>query len=302
MGFSEANQVYNYTRKYQLSRFLRPDFNPLWSTHYASLHADEKTDVPFRTWREIAQANLAAGNFERNPTIQNGDGDKAWNFAAQGRAGYASAVGGFRDPLMAEAYARLVHGSIAMQSSSNSFSAYPKWGIVPVFPDGTTLPLDNHRVYSGRATGSAEHDLMAGSGQGDTLLGEGGNDIVAGFDGDDLIAGGPGINYLAGGRGNDRIVIEGGQTYAAGGPGADVFFLGRKATGGAAPLGVAEIFDFRPGIDRLSLPQQLGDPRAILRGARAQGSGTLIPLGPRASVLLRGVRPNQLRADSLAMQ
>jgi len=133
-------------------------------------------------------------------------------------------------------------------------------------------------------------------------MGEGGNDIVAGFDGNDLIAGGSGINYLAGGRGNDRIVIEGGQTYAAGGPGADVFFLGRKATGGAAPLGITEIFDFRPGVDRLALPPQLGDARAILRGARAQGSGTMIPLGPNASVLLRGVRPNQLREDSLAQR
>ena len=302
MGFADANPVYNYTRKYQLSRFLRPDFNPLWATHYATLHADEKTDAPFRTWREIAQANLAKGNFKPNPQIQNGNGDKAWDFAAQGRAGYASLVGGFRDPLMAEAYAQLVRGTIQMQSSAEGFAKHPKWGIVPVFPDGTTLAIDNHRAVSGRVSGTAKNELMAGSGNADTLLGEGGNDIVAGLDGDDLIAGGGGINYLAGGRGNDRIVIEGGETYAAGGPGADVFFLGRKAVGGPAPLGIAEIFDFQPGIDRLALPQPLGDPRQVLRGARASGSGTLIPLGPRASVLLRGVRPNQLREDSLAMR
>ncbi len=302
MGFAEANQVYNYTRKYQLSRFLRPDFNPLWSTHYLSLHADEKTDAPFRTWREMAQANIAKSIFEQNPRIQNGNGDKAWDFAAQGRAGYASLVGGFRDPLMAEAYAQLVRGSIAMQSSGDNFARHPKWGIVPVFPDGTTLSLANHKVYSGRASGSDRHELMAGSNDSDTLLGEGGNDIVAGFDGNDLVAGGLGINYLAGGRGNDRIVIEGGETYAAGGPGADVFFFGRKAAGGPAPIGVTEIFDFQPGIDRLALPQQLGDPRAVLRAARAKGSGTLIPLGPRGSILLRGVRPNQLREDSLAQR
>ena len=302
MGISEANQVYNFTRKYQLSRFLRPDFNPLWATHYATIHANEQTDAPFRTWREIAQANLAKGNFELNPTLQNGNGDRAWDFAAQGRAGYASLVGGFRDPLMAEAYARLVHGSYPVQSHREGFSKHPKWGIVPVFPDGTTLALDNHRIASAQATGSSKNELIAGSPGEDTLFGEGGNDIVAGFDGNDLIAGGSGINYLAGGRGNDRIVIEGGQTYAAGGPGADVFYLGRKAAGGAAPLGITEIFDFRPGVDRLALPPQLGDPRAILRGARAQGSGTLIPLGPSASVLLRGVRPNQIREDSLAQR
>ena len=302
MGFSEANGVYNFTRKYHLSRFLRPDFNPLWATGYHTIHGDRNTRAPFRTWREIAQANLADGRHEPQPRIQNGDGDKAWNFAAQGRAGYASLVGGFQDPLMAEAYARLVHGSIAMQSGGDSFAKYPKWGIVPVFPDGTTLALKNHHAVSGRANGTDRHELMAGSGDGDTLLGNGGNDIVAGFDGDDLVAGGTGINYLAGGRGNDLIVIEGGQTYAAGGPGADVFFIGRLATGGAAPIGQSEIFDFRPGADRLALPPQLGDARALLRGARAVGSSTLIPLGNRGSVLLRGVRPGQLREDSLAMR
>ena len=300
MGFAEANQVYNYTRPYQLNRFLRSDFNPLWSTHFIMQHGDEQTDEPFRTWQEIARANLAAGTFEQNPTIQNGNGDKAWDMAAQGRAGYASLVGGFRDPLMAEAYARLVRGTIAMQSSGDNFARHPKWGIVPVFPDGTTLSINNHRTYRGRGDGTGRHELMAGSDENDTLLGEGGNDIVAGFDGDDLVAGGPGVNYLAGGRGNDRIVIEGGETYAAGGPGADMFFFGRKAVGGAAPLGYTEIFDFQPGVDRLALPQQLGDPNAVLRRARAQGSGTLIPLGPRSGLLLRGVRPNQLRADSLA--
>ena len=302
MGFSEANGIYNVTRKYHLSRFLRSDFNPLWATGYHTIHGDRNTRAPFRTWREIAQANLADGRFERTPRLQNGDGDKAWNFAAQGRAGYAALVGGFRDPLMAEAYARLVHGSIAMHSGANSFAKYPKWGIVPVFPDGTTLALANHRVVSGRATGNERHELLAGSGEGDMLMGEGGNDIVAGFDGDDLVAGGGGINYLAGGRGNDRVVIEGGTTYAAGGPGADVFFIGRLAKGGAAPVGVSEIFDFRVGTDRLALPPQLGDPRALLRGSRAVGSGTMIPLGQGGSVLLRGVRPSDLRADSLAMK
>lgn len=300
MGFSEALPVYNYTRKYQLSRFLRSDFNPLWATHYATVHADKQTDEPFATWREIAQANLADGNFEQNPRIQNGHGDKAWDYAAQGRAGYASLVGGFRDPLIAEAYARLVHGSILMQSNSEGFQKHPKWGIVPVFPDGSTLAIANHRVVSGQASGSSDNELLAGSPNSDTIYGVGGNNIIAGFDGDDLIAGGTGISFLAGGRGNDRIVIEGALTYAAGGPGADVFFFGRKAQGGAAGVGVSEIFDFTPGTDRLSLPPQLGDPRRILSGARAQGSGTLIPLGNRASILLRGVRPNQLREDSLA--
>jgi len=57
--------------------------------------------------------------------------------------------------------------------------------------------------------------------------------------------------------------------------------------------------DVRP---RAARPPQLGDARSVLRGARAQGTGTLIPLGPNASVLLRGVRPNQLREDSLAMR
>ncbi len=302
MGFAEALPVYNYTRKYHLNRFLRSDFNPLWATHYTTPHADKQSDKPYATWREIAQAGLAGGEFEPNPTEQNGTGGAAWDFAAQGRAGYASLVGAFRDPLIAEAYARLVHGSIGMQSGAEGFAKHPKWGIVPVFPDGSTIAIANHRKVSGQASGSSRNEVLAGSMGDDTIMGVGGNNIVAGFDGNDLVAGGPGISFLAGGRGNDRIVIEGTLTYAAGGPGADVFFLGRRASGGAAPVGVSEIFDFTPGTDRLALPPQLGDPRAILRGARAQGSGTLIPLGNRASVLLRGVRPNQLREDSLAQR
>ena len=97
-------------------------------------------------------------------------------------------------------------------------------------------------------------------------------------------------------------MAEGGITIAAGGPGADTFYMGRRAEGGPAPLGRLEIVDFRPGIDRLALPPGLRDPAAILRGTRATKAGALIPLGQGGSILLRGVRPGQLRADMLAMR
>ena len=300
MGFGEANGVYSYARKYHLNRFLRSDFNSLWSTGYRTIHGDRQTGAPFRTWSEIARANIADGRFEPNPQVQSGNGESAWNYAAQARAGYASLLGAFPDPVMAEAYAQLVHNTIEMQTGGGNFSRYPKWGIVPVFPDGSTLPIANHRAVSGEAQSGNRNTLLAGSRSTDTLLGGARNDIIAGFDGDDLVAGGDGYNFLAGGRGQDRIVIEGGYTWAAGGPGADVFFIGRKATGGPAPIGRSQITDFKPGVDRLALPQQLGDPIALLRGARAMRGGTLIPLGPQGSVYLKGVRPADLRADSLA--
>ncbi len=301
MGFAEAGQVFGYTRRYLLNRFLRSDFNPLWATGYHTIHGNRETRAPFATWREIAEANMRDGRHDARPSVQNGDHDKAWNFAAQGRAGYGALVGSFADPLLAEAYATLVRATMAMHGGSDSFATQPKWGIVPVFPDGTTLALSRHRAVDGKVRGSDRNDLLAGGPQADMITGNGGNDIIAGLDGNDTIAGGLGFNLLAGGRGDDRIVAEGGITIAAGGPGADIFYMGRKAEGGPAPLGRLEIVDFRPGTDRLAMPPG-SDAAAILRGARATKAGTLIPLGQGGSILLRGVRPGQVRADSLAMR
>ncbi len=302
MGFSEASAVYAYTRRYQLNRFLRADFNSKWATDYHTIHGDRKTRAPFATWREIVQANIADGKFEANPRVQLGDHDKAWNFAAQGRAGYASLIGTFPDPLMAEAYARLVRETMAMHGGANAFARYPKWGIVPMFPDGTTLALRDHKVVRGQANGTGRNELFVGGPDAESVLGEGGNDIIAGLDGDDTLAGGLGFNLISGGRGNDRIVAEGGVTIAAGGPGADVFYVGRKASGGAAPLGRLEIVDFKPGTDRLALPPGARDASAFLRAATATQGGTLIPVGSGGTILLRGVKPADLRADSIAMR
>jgi len=191
---------------------------------------------------------------------------------------------------------------MAMQQGAHSFARHPKWSIVPVFPDGTTLALADHRAVDGRVRGGGRNELLVGGAKADMILGGGGNDIIAGLDGNDTIAGGDGFNLLAGGRGDDRIVAEGGITIAAGGPGADTFYTGRRAEGGPAPLGRLEIVDFRPGTDRLALPPAMRDPAAALRGARAVKGGTLISLGQGGSILLRGVQPRDLRADSLAMR
>jgi len=302
MGFGQSGAIFGMMRPYLLNRFLRADFNPKWATGGEIIMGARKTGAPYRTWREIAQANIAGGRFEARPKAQAGDHDKAWGIAAQGRAGYAALVGSFADPLMAEAYATLVRNTMAMQRGRHSFGMHPKWSIVPVFPDGSTLAIADHRAVNGRAQGGDRNDLLVGGPRADMLLGGGGNNIVAGLDGDDTIAGGPGFNLLAGGRGDDRIVAEGGITIAAGGPGADTFYVGRRAAGGPAPVGRLEIVDFRPGTDRLALPPTLRDPAAILRGARATKGGTVISLGKGGSILLRGVRPGDLRADSLAMR
>ena len=302
MGFAETGGIFGMMRPYLLNRFLRDDFNPRWGTAPETMHRDSKSGAPYATWRQIVQANINARRFDPRPKVQMGDPDKAWSAAAQARAGYAAMLGAFADPLLAEAYATLVRNTQGMQGGESGFGVHPKWAIVPVFPDGTTLPLARHNVVDGRAKGSRGNDLLAGGPQADMLLGEAGNDIIAGLDGNDTIAGGLGFNLLAGGRGDDRIVAEGGITIAAGGPGADIFYVGRLAEGGPAPLGRLEIIDFRPGADRLALPPSLRDHPAVLRGAKAVKAGTLIPLGKGASILLRGVKPRDLRADTLAMR
>jgi len=296
MGFASAEPVYAYTRRYQLSRFLRADFNGRWSTVYRTIHSDKDTEVPFATWREIAQVNVAAGKFEADPAEMMGGPAAAWNYVAQARAGYASMVGAFLDPLAAEAYAYLVRDSMAMHPN---FPERPKWSMVPVFPDGGTLPIANHRAVSGRAGGTQGNDLLAGSNAGDSLSGGGGNDILAGFDGADLIATGGGIDFAAGGRGDDRIFAEGGRVYAAGGTGRDVFVIGTRMDGTPAPLGQVSIVDFRPGTDRLSFSASLGSPQRILNGARNVKQGMYIPTGSTSGVLLHGVAPGALRVEMI---
>ncbi len=302
MGVVEAGAVFGMMRPWLLNRFLRGDFDPRWATAAETMHRDPATGAPYATWAQIARANIAARRFDPRPVAQAGQPERATGNAAQARAGYAAMLGAFADPLLAEAYAMLVRNTPAMQGGGHGFGQHPGWAIVPVFPDGTTLPLARHSAVEGRARGSRYNDLLAGGPQADMILGEDGNDIVAGLDGNDTIAGGLGFNLLAGGRGDDRIVAEGGITIAAGGPGADTFYVGRKAEGGPAPLGRLEIVDFRPGTDRIALPPSLRDHAAVLRRARAVGAGTLIPLGKGASILLRGVKPGALRADSLAMR
>lgn len=302
MSFGESGAVFNFMRPHLLGRFLREDFHPGWATAPRLVYGDRGTGTPYRRWAEIVRASLAARAIASPPRAQAGDPASATGAAAQARAGYAAMLGSFADPLMAESYATLVRNTLAMQQGPRGFAANPRFSIVPVFPDGTTLPLANHLAVSGRAEGTPRNDLLAGSPRPDMILGGGGNDIIAGLDGNDTVAGGSGFNLLAGGRGDDRIVAEGGITIAAGGPGADTFYVGRRATGGAAPLGRLEIVDFTPGQDRLSLPPPLGSPAAILRRAQAVEAGTLIPLGQGGSILLRGIAPGQIRPESLAMR
>ncbi len=299
MGFGESGAVFGLMRPYLLARFLRADFHPAWGTAPTLVHGDRRTGAPHATWDAVARASLAAGAIEARPGRQGGDPADPTGAAAQARAGYAAMLGSFADPLMAEAYAALVRNTMRMQPG---FGAEPRFSIVPLFPDGTTLALADHRAVDGRAEGSGRNDLLAGGPRPDTLLGGGGNDILAGLDGDDTLASGTGFDLLAGGRGDDRIVAEGGIVIAAGGPGADTFYVGRRVQGGPAPLGRLEIVDFVPGTDRLSLPPPLGTPAGILRGARASGTDTLIPLGSAGSILLRGIAPTALRPDSIAMR
>jgi len=191
-GVAESGAVFAMIRPFLLNRFLRDDFHPAWATAPRLVNGDRRTGEAFDNWGQIARASLAARAIESPPRTQSGNPDHAGRAAAQARAGYASMIGAFADPLMAGAYAVLVRNTLAMQEGRAGFAVHPQFSIVPVFPDGTILSLADHRAVNGRAQGSARNDLLAGGPRPDMLLGGDGNDILAGQGGDDTLAGGSG--------------------------------------------------------------------------------------------------------------
>ena len=300
MGSRAAAGVYGYTRQYMLNRFLRTDFDPHWSTIYLMIHGDLNNRQPFATWAEVTAANLADGRFKPNPTEMEGGPINAWDYTAQGRAGYAAALSAFPDPLLAEAYAFIAANNFEAVTNGAGYTAYPAWSLVPRFADGTLLSLadttvgdDGEDSYEGE--GDAPH-LFYGGGGNDVGVGGPGNEILAGWDGDDVLTGGLGENFLAGGRGNDRIVIEGGVNHVAMGPGDDAAFFGRDAAGRPAPLGVTDIWDFDPRADALVLPDTAAGT------LRDSPDGAVFEFGAGERLLLRGVAPGALNGENVRLR
>ncbi|WP_448187233.1 PQQ-dependent sugar dehydrogenase [Azospirillum sp. sgz301742] len=142
--------------------------------------------------------------------------------------------------------------------------------------------------------GGAGNDTLTGGNGADVLLGNTGNDVLLGNRGadtlfggrdDDVLFGGVGDDALFGDDGNDRLSGDSGNDTMTGGGGADLFAF---ALGSGQDV-IAD-FDFAAG-DRLALPAGMGWT------VTARGGEAVVAFSDTDSVLLRGVRPEQVGAD-----
>lgn len=128
-----------------------------------------------------------------------------------------------------------------------------------------TLGSNDDEMYFGgdamNVYGGAGSDLLQGGGGDDYLVADsntaGGSDVLRGYAGDDTLVAGDYLFYtnvnvvLEGGTGDDRLVAGNGQSSLSGGAGADLFVIA-PIDRSSAPI-KAEILDFSPGTDRVSL-------------------------------------------------
>ncbi|MCB1497129.1 MAG: cadherin domain-containing protein [Bauldia sp.] len=84
---------------------------------------------------------------------------------------------------------------------------------------------------------------------GDIILGGHNKDVLKGLGGDDIIFGGFGSDILKGGKGNDLLIDGRGHDIMKGGAGSDMFLFEWGPQRGK----VAELRDFKPGVDTIAL-------------------------------------------------
>ena len=128
--------------------------------------------------------------------------------------------------------------------------------------------------------GQGRNTIDGGNGD-DKLWGDQGADYLLGQNGDDLLVGGSGSDTLKGGRGNDTLIGNAGKDVYTGGPGSDTFILGLSGNSynvnheheddhteaqNKDPISALEssseahadtITDFRIGVDRIALPDEI---------------------------------------------
>lgn len=140
-----------------------------------------------------------------------------------------------------------------------------------------------------RAYGTQWNDTLRGSAGMDWLEGLDGPDLLQGGPGDDTFIGGRGIDTLSGGWGDDRLIVSGYAYEGDGGDsGTDVMTGGRGADAfcwDGAGYGVADIQDFKSGIDRIELSRAVSaalgdigplDPGLLVHDMPAAGGGDRI--------------------------
>lgn len=142
--------------------------------------------------------------------------------------------------------------------------------------------------------GSAGNDTLTGGSGADVLLGNTGNDVVLGNRGADTLFGGRNDDVVFGGVDDDALFGDDGADRLSGDPGNDTL------TGGAG----ADLFAFAPGSGQdviVDFDFAAGDRFAMSTGVGwtvTERSGeALIVFTDADSVLLRGVRPDQVSPD-----
>jgi len=144
-----------------------------------------------------------------------------------------------------------------------------------------------------RLVGGGGGDTLKGGGGSDTLLGGGGNDTLLGGGGNDLLNGGGGNDVLRGGAGRDTLIARAGDDMLYGNGGGDVFVFAREK-------GDNQIFGFQLKADKIDLSKiaAFGSFADVLAAASdVAGSGVMIDLTARSSVLIDDVTESQLTAD-----
>ena len=139
---------------------------------------------------------------------------------------------------------------------------------IPVVTKGAGWIAGESMVQTAISVGSplltAYPNVIAGTEGNDRLTGTDGPDLIIGYDGNDHIRGGAGDDYIRAGIGNDYNVD--------GGPGADIFEIGRET-------GALRIVNFEKGIDRFLLTDGLTFADLIRYGSQ---------IGERQTVKIQG--------------
>jgi Ca2+-binding RTX toxin-like protein len=228
-----------------------------------------------------------------------GRGDDAVTMVA-GAAGDTLEGGGGQDSLSA-GFGVGTH-VLDLGNAANNAGAFAGT-VVTGFEDITLVANAEGAVIELRGTTGAERVLLADlvfdpalsradmGGGNDTVLGFSGADVLRGGGGDDDLSGRAGNDVLRGGAGNDTLTGGAGNDTLDGGAGADVLVF-------ADGFGADVLRGFVPGEDVLDFRGHSAvASRSDLSLVRI-GPDTLITDPSGATILVEGLRPAELDADS----
>lgn len=294
-GFEGADRIIGWMDNFLSGRFLHGDdgFDPRFGATYNLFVHGPDFGKPYATWAETFKRT-----FGDQPTLEHsidGNPQEPADYAAVARASMASVISATGSANATEAYGYLTK-FLVLEGGAARFAENPTWNIAPRLADGSYLTLDHTIVFKDKLAhvqaGGNAADLIHGGEGADKLDGGGGIDLLYGDQGDDHLKGGAAGDFLYGGLGRDRLEGGEGGDYLKGHKGADTFVLDG--------YGDDRIADFKIGEDRLAIRAGAGLPTAqhLIDTATAhEGGGTVLHLGPHATVVLDGVSVDHLTAS-----